>query len=240
MEPIDLQDDDHRHVKAEEEEVICVKIKEEEISTDVSSDTENNTIFRNLEDEGKDASFNTWEEKMSINTDKQRPTRWGSRTSKSIRRSESPHCGPEPLESSSEEAEMSLAGFSQHSVISPRHNIGRGPERGFKRSRKRREETEFMESVMHHLNEMNEERSRHLKEMMSQKEIIMRQLRDDEDSDMLFLKSLLPLMKELPTPKKMECWTAMVDVMARFLAPSQAPAASSSNAASSYAPGPES
>ncbi|KAM4033513.1 uncharacterized protein ACNLHF_020419 isoform 2-T2 [Anomaloglossus baeobatrachus] len=68
MEPIDLQDDDHRHVKAEEEEVICVKIKEEEISTDVSSDTENNTIFRNLEDEGKDASFNTWEEKMSINT----------------------------------------------------------------------------------------------------------------------------------------------------------------------------
>ncbi|XP_044151921.1 uncharacterized protein LOC122939814 isoform X2 [Bufo gargarizans] len=202
----DLQGDVPRNVKFEEE-VICVKIKEEEIPTDVSPVSE-----------------------------KWMQTKWGSRMSKNIRDSdsESTHHGPEPYESSSEEAELSQAGPSQLlPVISPRHDTGRMTERGSKRNRKRRrEEVEFMESVLHRLTEMNEERSRHLKEMVSQQEIIMRQLRDDEDSDMLFLKSLLPLMKEMPTPRKMECWTAMMDVMARFVAPS------STTHQPSQAPGP--
>lgn len=235
----DLQVPVPRNVKVEEEEVICVRIKEEEIATDISPDPGDSImIYRDLDD----ASMKTWTEDVSINgvTEKRRQTRWGSRISKNIRDSdsESVHHGQEPYESTSEEAELSQAGPSQlpsigRPVMSPRHDTGRGTERGNKRSRKRRrEEAEFMESVLHRLDEMNEERSRHQKEMTSQQEIFIRQLRDDEDSDLLFLKSLLPLMKEMPTPKKMECWTAMMDVMARFLAPastthppSQAPGA---------------
>ncbi|XP_075698227.1 uncharacterized protein LOC142663449 isoform X2 [Rhinoderma darwinii] len=203
----DLQVDVPRNVKLKKEDVMCVKIKEEEIPEDII------TAIR-------------------------RQTRWGSRMSKNLRDSESVQRGLGTYETSSEEAELSPAGPSQLPtiacpVISPRHDTGRGSERGSKRSRKRRrEEAEFMESVLHRLTEMNEERSRHLNEMMSQQEMIMRQLWDDEDSDMLFLKSLLPLMKEMPTPKKMECWTAMMDVMARFVAPS------SNTHPPSQAPGP--
>lgn len=242
----DLQVVVPRKVKVEEEEVICVRIKEEEISADISPDPGDSImIYRDLDD----ASMKTWEEEVPINAvaEKRRQTRWGSKMSKKIRDSdsESVHHGPEAYESSSEEAELSQAGPSQlpsigRPVMSPRHDTGRGAERGNKRSRKRRrEEVEFMESVLHRLDEMNEERSRHLKEMMSQQEIILRQMQDDEDSDTLFLKSLLPFMKEMPTPKKMECWTAMMDVMAKFLAPSStAHPPSQAPGAYSHAPSP--
>ncbi|XP_066443224.1 uncharacterized protein [Eleutherodactylus coqui] len=217
------QGDVPKNVEVEEEEVICVKIKEEEIPIDISPDPGDNIIiYRDLDIEGGNTSLNTWEKERSINTTKKRrQTRWGSRNIRDTD-SESNHHEAELYESS----ESSQAGPSQFTFtvrpINPlRHDTGRITERGSKRSRKRkREEAEFMVSVLHRLNEMNEERSRHRKEMMSQQEIIMRQLRDDDDSDLLFLKSLLPLMKEMPTPKKMECWTAMMDVMARFLAPS--------------------
>ncbi|XP_075144289.1 uncharacterized protein LOC142219242 [Leptodactylus fuscus] len=221
-----------RKVKVEEEEeVICVKIKEEEVGADISPDLADTIlIYRDLDDEGADTSMNMWEEEVSVTSvpEKWRPTRWGTRMPKVFRDSdsESAHLGPEPYESSSEEAEFSQPGLSQlpsiaRPAMSPRHDTGRGSERGSKRSRKRRrEEAEIMESVLHRLSEMNEERTRHLKEMMSQQEMFMRQMRDDDDSDMLFLKSLLPLMREMPSSKKMECWKAMMDVMARFMAPS--------------------
>ncbi|KAM4051692.1 corrinoid adenosyltransferase MMAB isoform 2-T3 [Anomaloglossus baeobatrachus] len=141
----------------------------------------------------------------------------------------SPPYEPELEESATtagEESDVPLPGPSQpsfiaHTVDTFHHQTVLGPRREEKTARKsKREVTDLTDNVLMMLSNMHEQQVSYREEQKDQMwHIEQRQQWDNEDGDLLFLKSLLPSLREMPPRWKAECKMALMTVMARFTTP---------------------
>ncbi|KAG9487059.1 hypothetical protein GDO78_007111 [Eleutherodactylus coqui] len=142
--------------------------------------------------------------------------------------SESPPYEPEPEESATtaaEESDVPPPGPSHPSFTelplemeTLHYQTVQGSRRGGKAVRKsRREVADFADNVLTMLSNMQKQQVSYREEQKDQLwQIEQRQQWDNEDGDLLFLKSLLPSLREMSPRWKAECKVALMTVMARF------------------------
>ncbi|XP_040272525.1 corrinoid adenosyltransferase [Bufo bufo] len=129
----------------------------------------------------------------------------------------------ESATTAAEESDVPLPGPSQPSFTDPpletfHHQTVWETRRGGKAARKsRREVADFADNVLMMLSNMHEQQVSYSEEQKDQMwQIEQRQQWDNEDGDLLFLKSLLPSLREMSPRWKAECKAALMTVMARF------------------------
>lgn len=140
---------------------------------------------------------------------------------------------PEPEESATTAAEESdvphpgpsQPSFTAHPLEILHHQTVRPSRRGGKAARKsRREVADFADNVLMMLSNMHEQQVSYREEQKDQMwQIEQRQQWDNEDGDLLFLKSLLPALREMTPQWKAECKVALMTVMARFTTSTSTP-----------------